>query len=182
MTSSTGEFAIAALAKRDVQPLRSSTAKAPEQRHTLSEETKPLHFSLTFATGERLGVDVSGSGEEPTSFWYVMDAFKRLAQLTSSWDSYGAKPLNASAVRRSFSLLPALLPEGAPEPTVVPTRDGGVQFEWHRSGVDLEIKVPPSGPIAYFFADATVGEEREWEGLFDRAAIRQAFERIGQLA
>ena len=182
MTSQTGEFAIAALARRDVQPLRTNTARLPEQRHTLSEESKPLRFELSFSTGERLAVELSGGGQEPTSFWYVMDTFKRLAQLSHSWDSYGARPLSPNAVYRSFSLLPALLPEGAPEPTVVPTRDGGVQFEWHRRGIDLEVKVPPVGPIAHFFADAHTGEEREWDGVFDRASISQVFARMREPA
>jgi hypothetical protein len=181
MSTATGEFAIAALSGLNVH-LRGGTAKSREPRHTLTAETKPLPFTLEFYTGERMRVELHGSGHEPTSFWCVMAALKRLAQLAPSWDSYGARPLDPSSVRRFFSLLPVLLPEHAPEPTIIPTREGGIQFEWHRHGIDLEVKIPPSGPISQFFADAESGDEREWEGALDRSAVSQAFARMSQLA
>ena len=28
--------------------------------------------------------------------------------------------------------------------------DGGVQLEWHRGGLDMEIEVPPTGPVVIF--------------------------------
>ena len=144
----------------------------------LTADAEPLNFELRFSNGERLTVELFGRGHEPTSFWRVMDDLQRLARLAPSWDSYGASPLSPSSVRRSFSLLPDLLQDDVPSPAVIPTRDGGLQFEWHRHGVDLEIKVPPAGPIAQFFADANTGEEREWAGPFDRQSMRLAFARM----
>jgi hypothetical protein len=142
----------------------------------------PLRFELRFANGERVTANLSGSGREPTSLWRVLGSLHRLTSLSLGWDSYGAKPLNPSAVRRTLNLLPLLLPEGAPEPAVVPTRDGGIQLEWHRRGIDLEVKVPPTGPVSYFIADAGTGEEREWEGSLERDTISAAFTRMSAVA
>lgn len=177
MTGATGEFAIVALSGSGIQSIHAHTAKPSELRQSLTSEP-PLRFELRFANGEQLTARLSGSGSEPTSLWHVLDSFQRLAALLPGWDSYGAKPLDPTAVRRTFNLLPALLLDDSPEPSVVPTRDGGVQLEWHRRGVDLEVKVPPTGPISYLIADAGTGEEREWEGALERDAIHAAFARM----
>lgn len=177
MTNATGEFEIAALAGHSVHQPRSDTSKSRGLRHTLTAE-EPLRFELKFYNGDSFAVKMYGCGREPTSFWRVMDAVKRLAELPPSWDSYGAKPLSASSVRRIFGFLPALLVEDIPEPAVVPTNDGGLQFEWHHNGVDLEVKVPPVGPISHLFADTTAGTEQEFEGAFDRQLVESALVRL----
>ena len=69
-----------------------------------------------------------------------------------------------------LSLLAHALDSRVPPPTVVPTSEGGIQVEWHRNGVDLEIESAPSGQVEFFFASQS--EEYEgsaWEEL-DRLA------------
>lgn len=177
MTSATGEFAIVALSGSELQSTHTYVRTPSAVRQTLTAEPL-LRFELRFENGELVTAQLNGSGSEPTSLWHVLASLQRLAALSPGWDSYGAKPLNPSAVRRALNLLPLLLPEYAPEPSVVPTRDGGVQFEWHRRGIDLEVKVPPTGPISYLVADAERGEEREWEGTLERDTISAAFVRM----
>ena len=58
-----------------------------------------------------------------------------------------------------LNLLNEILTEDSPPPIIVPTWEGGVQAEWHRSGVDFEIEVLLSGEIEYFFKGQ--GEEKE---------------------
>jgi len=140
----------------------------------LSDTDRSLRFELAFANGEHLAIQLEGSGKEPPAFWRLLASFQRLSALAAGWDSYGALPLSVGAVSRCITLLPALLPEGAPDPTVVPTRDGGVQFEWHRRGIDFEVTVPPAGPISYLMADGHTGDEVEWEGGFDLQAVHDA--------
>jgi len=108
----------------------------------------------------------------------VLDALQRLAALPPGWDSFGSKPLHAAAVRRLLSLAPVLLPPDGPEPSVIPTRHGGVQLEWHRSGVDLEVEVPPSDPITFLYADATAQEEREGIGAPNQDLVVRAFSKM----
>ncbi|MEJ7810679.1 MAG: hypothetical protein WKG32_09760 [Gemmatimonadaceae bacterium] len=181
MTYATGEFAIAALSGLDIEPTGADTAQQRGVRHMLTDEPRPLDFELSFANGARIGMSLSGSGQEPSSLWRVLESFRRLSKLPAGWDSYGAQPLSATAVRRCFNLFSALLPDDAPEPTVIPTRDGGVQFEWHRRGIDLEVKVPSAGPISYLFVDANTGEEREDEGKLDLQVVQDAFARMSQV-
>lgn len=174
MSIAAGEFAVAASCDSNVLP-RNQKAQAGEPRHMLTREKKSLCFDLSFSNGQEMTVTLEGSGYEPPSLWHVMDAIRRFAALAPSWDSYGARPLNPSAVRRILGLLPALLSDNAPEPTIIPTREGGLQVEWHRNGIDLEVRVPPSGPIAHFFADAKSGDEHEWEGPLNPQIVSQAF-------
>lgn len=51
-----------------------------------------------------------------------------LAGLGHNWDSYGAAPPTNEAL--------AILRNTA----VVPTKDGGVQFEWHVNGWEVELE------------------------------------------
>lgn len=180
MSNATGEFEIASLSKRSIRLSRSDTSTSTSARKLLTEEVKPLEFTLRFADGASLAVSVQGSGWEPSSWWRTFDAIKRLTSLPTDWDSYGGESLDVRAVRRSLGLFPVFVRPDVPDPTVVPTRNGGLQFEWHRAGIDLEIKVSPTGPITYFVADANAGTELEWEGAADREEIQLALTRLAQ--
>ena len=57
-----------------------------------------------------------------------------------------------ASVLGALTILAKILDSGAPPPSVVPTYEGGVQVEWHRNGVDLEIEISPDGEAEYFFA------------------------------
>ena len=70
-----------------------------------------------------------------------------------------ARPTEPAAAAALLRLLAEILGPEAPVPSIVPTRRGGVQAEWHENGAYLEIEVDPSGSIEYYFADS--GEEAE---------------------
>lgn len=81
--------------------------------------------------------------------------------LPTDWDSYGARTPDPACVLAAWRLLSAVLRDDSPPPAVVPTGRGGVQLEWHRNGVDLEIEViAPRQFVVSFEAEAT-GEA--WE-------------------
>lgn len=183
MTHITGEFAAVALSSREIRT-RTDTAQSQrrEQRHLLTDELKALPFELSFSNGERITLDLVGIGMEPSALWRVFGSFQQMSALPPGWDSYGAQPLTKTAVLRSVNLIDILLSETALEPTVVPTRDGGVQFEWHRRGIDLEVKVPPTGPMSFLFVDANTGEEYDGEGDVDRRVVQDALARMAQAA
>lgn len=172
MTTLARAYGISALANRSVEEVRTDTATSRDSTHLLSSEPRELCFVLKFASGEQLSVELQGSGKEPSSSWRVFHFFRQLSSLAPDWDSYGAHPLSATAVKRSVNLFPLLLPPESPAPTVVPTRDGGLQFEWHQGGIDIEIRVPSSGPVSYYVANAD--SEQEGEGETERNAIREA--------
>jgi hypothetical protein len=85
---------------------------------------------------------------------WLTDALMRLqdlAALAPDWDSYGAKPVEADmamAAVRFLATLAAAAP-GVDKPSVVPLSDGGVQVEWHRGGIDLEVAFSDDEPGVY---------------------------------
>lgn len=70
-----------------------------------------------------------------------------LVQLPEGWDSYEAKPVSSQAARAAIAFLvkAASAVPNLPVPAVVPTVPGGIQLEWHRQGVDLEIEFKQDG-------------------------------------
>ncbi len=176
MTSATGEHSIAELSRRDVVPLNRTTRQGVDRQQLLTGEPRPIPFSINFPSGESVEVTLVRNGEEPSAHWLVFGALQRMARLAACWDSYSARPLSPKAVWRSVGLLTTLVPANAPEPTIVPTRDGGVQFEWHRRGIDIEVTIPPVGEVSYMVADSE--DEQEGEGIPDRGILGSAFARM----
>jgi hypothetical protein len=74
----------------------------------------------------------------------ALDQLIPLLSLPEGWNSYRARRIGADVVRRAIEVLAALMPEGVPPPSIVPTVRGGVQLEWHRFGKDLEIEIEPT--------------------------------------
>ena len=46
-------------------------------------------------------------------------------------------------------------------PVFVPTVRAGVQLEWHRQGVDIEVEVSPDGLVSWCADDRRTGEKFE---------------------
>lgn len=62
-----------------------------------------------------------------------------LLALEKDWDSYGGERITAEAIH--------VVRNGA----VVPRTDGGVTFEWHINGWDVELDFGPDGvPVCYW--------------------------------
>lgn len=98
--------------------------------------------------------------------------------LPAGWDSYGGRSLDPSSILAAWRLLSAVMRDDSPAPSVVPTARGGVQLEWHRNGVDLEIEVVgPREFVVSFEAEAT-GEVWEKTLMDDFAELSAALDRI----
>ena len=69
----------------------------------------------------------------------IMKNLFALRNLRPGWDSYGAQPVPQKIIERAAQLIPSLLSAWTPEPAIVPQVTGGLQIEWHRNGIDLEI-------------------------------------------
>ena len=68
-------------------------------------------------------------------------------------------PADPAAAANLLILLASILDDTTPTPIIVPTWRGGVQAEWHKNDVDLEIEVDPDGTIYYSFENSA--EEHE---------------------
>jgi len=82
--------------------------------------------------------------------WFrdAIDRLEDLASLAPGWDSYGAKSVAADMALAAVKFLAAVA-AAAPsvhEPSIVPLSDGGIQVEWHRGGIDLEVEFSDDEP------------------------------------
>ena len=104
--------------------------------------------------------------------WFpaTVDALEALPLDTDGW-STGATRTQPEAVERLLQVLTEILDSQAPPPSIVPTHAGGVQAEWHRNGVDLEIEVTPAGAVEYYFRSPL--EEHEERAVGDLSALSQ---------
>ena len=107
----------------------------------------------------------------------VAEQFESLLRLPFNWDGYGAESPKLPIVGKVILLLGDLLQDSSPPPSVIPTLEGGIQVEWHRRGIDLEIEIQPNGQNVAFYQDRRNGDE--WEG--DPAENRDDLKRIIRL-
>lgn len=84
-----------------------------------------------------------------------------LQQLPSGWNAHGAEPLSDTAFRRAIEFLAAYVVRGVAGPALVPTVRGGLQLEWHRRGVDIEVEIGPEGSVSWCAEDRQSGDEVE---------------------
>lgn len=100
-------------------------------------------------------------GTPPSWFEAVLRRGFDLLGLPANWDNYGALQIDPTLLIEGLKILLRTLPDDSPVPAVVPTTRGGVQFEWHCGGVDLEVDVVSQGTIAVSFDDGTIDETCE---------------------
>lgn len=109
---------------------------------------QPRRVRLTLATSDAVMAYVP---PEPNWLWSTLDALQRLSVLPANWDSYGGAPISDAAVVGAINTLAQVLSQHSSVPIIVPTSAGGVQLEWHRQGVDLEIEIGPNGRLVELF-------------------------------
>src|SRR6266571_2089414 len=84
-----------------------------------------------------------------------------LFDLKENWNSYGAPPIDPGAIGFALAFLVNAMQVDTPRPAVVPSPSGGLQFEWHEQGVDLEVEALPGGRFAAYFGVPSTGAEEE---------------------
>lgn len=84
-------------------------------------------------------------------FGQVSERLRRFLSYGPNWNEYGEMPISERAVRRTLIVLHRVAING-PEPVVVPVSDGGIQIEWYYGGTEIEVEVPPSGPVSIYVA------------------------------
>jgi len=99
------------------------------------------------------------------------------------WNGHGARALRPEAIGLGVRILADLYrgSEGRPFPWIVPTSRGGLQYEWHEGGVDLEIDIDPNGSVDVVFVDR--GEQKEWDGPFTEREwdVRSCLDRLARI-
>lgn len=125
--------------------------------HTIGTELNQLSLSLREMkeseryTGQTIMVEVSRL--PPPWVSKAIGSLNSLLALDEDWDSYGARKVSPDSASTAFQILGYIMADDTPLPSIVPTTSGNVQLEWHRSGIDLEVEVTPSGKFSMFYED-----------------------------
>ena len=94
---------------------------------------------------------------------------------TDNIDIYGGQPINPEIAATVVTLLLNVLQPNDPAPAFVPTSRGGILFEWHEEGIDLEVDIRSPSWIHVAF------EKDNHEEEFDRADLEVIAEKLNLL-
>lgn len=128
------------------------------------------------------GPSTASEPEEPGApAWLArtVRAIHELRLLGPNWDTRGASALDETAMLLALELLHGAASHDTPPPDVVPTVVGGIQLEWHRSRMDIELDVSPDLRAGLYWLDRESG--REWEGPLTLRRPRELAEVIEEL-
>lgn len=120
----------------EAQPVRSARIEAPQRR----------------GAGDRgEGPDVWTVQAPDASPWYsaALDRISGLTALAAGWNGYDAREVKADMAIDAAKFLAKVAFPGIAAPSIVPLSDGGVQIEWHRGGLDIEVAFSDDEPGVY---------------------------------
>jgi len=108
----------------------------------------------------------------------IMQGLLETTALRLNWDSYGGLPTSMASISTAFGFLSQVMDGDTPLPSIVPLSDGGVQLEWHRGEVDIEVTFPVTDAPEVYLYDTVTGNEIETTPWSDRQLIRQFIARL----
>ena len=134
-----------------------ATSPAIVQRYQIAEAEVPAGRPLSTrpAAGETLGFSRLRGYEDSFSPNWHRDALGKilaLIQFPENWDGYGSSPLRYDTGMFALQVLSSVMQPRTPMPEIVPSA-GGVQFEWHERGIDLEMHVTAPYEWEIWFED-----------------------------
>lgn len=128
--------------------------------------------------GTRLTIDTEG--ERPAWFKRTVDRLNDFLRLPEDWDGYGAKPVNPRCVLEALRLVLDIIRADTPAPSFVPLALGGIQFEWHENGIDLEVEVRSPSELLVYCLDSQTGSEHELELSHNLSALVQFVDNLSR--
>ena len=150
------------------------------------KEIKRPHSStvevlVTEAGGERKRIQFTVSSA-PIPKWLaqVVDAGSRLLLLPHNWDQQGAPRVLPITIESALDALCLFMEGESSLPQWTPTREGGVQLDWHERGIDLEIEFSPSSLEGHAVFSDQHGRYAEWDGPVAEniVALRSLFSEV----
>lgn len=131
---------------------------------TLPEEallTSPFKGPSFVVERERERVEIWIADSAPRWLQAAAEQIDRLLRLEPGWDSYGALPVSSRAAAAALEVIQDLVSEAILPPSIVPMANGGIQLEWHASGMDLEIELMDRWNAVVYFCDLATEKELE---------------------
>lgn len=140
---------------------------------TFAPQTLTFRQRQYYSRGQAFQIEWQDYGQ-PLPPWFdsLMQGFVDLLTLPENWDSYGAAPIVPTIINEALSLMNGLLGPTSPAPRVVPLSSGGLQLEWHRKGMDLEIIFDRDEAPFFYLRNRVSGEESEHALPQDRELLR----------
>jgi hypothetical protein len=87
-----------------------------------------------------------------------------LLMLPFGWDGDHAPAVEISAMQSAFDALCSFMSETSSAPQWTPTRNGGVQVDWHEKAIDLEIEFDPNDADGHAVFCDHHDEGADWDG------------------
>lgn len=97
----------------------------------------------------------------PPWFDPLMQGFVDLLTLPANWNTYGSGRIDSKVVEEALNFVAGLLGPSAPAPRVVPLSSGGLQIEWRRKGIDLEVVFDRGEQPYFYYRNRVTGKESE---------------------
>lgn len=135
-------------------------ARAPRDVALTAARDKPNEMALPFQGGTLV---IHVAPRAPLWLGPTVAVLKELLLLEHNWDSYGALPVDVLQVLAALEWLDGIMQDDMPTPQLVPTNRGGIQIEWHHSGIDIEIETLVRKRFLVSYEDRNRSEEDEWE-------------------
>lgn len=151
---------------------------------TVTSDVLSSEYTASTASGwaaQKQPVKIRVLGPAPNSA--IIGAIERLyslGDLQRGWNSYDAEPIQPTVIDHTARLLPMLLQSTTPEPAVVPRVRGGIQLEWHRKGIDLEVYIDSNMDIHFEAEDLTSAETAEAPLAGNEELLKQWITRISE--
>ncbi len=90
--------------------------------------------------------------EAPDASPWYREALERISSLTAlaaGWNGYDAHEVKGDMVIDAVKFLAKIAFPGIAAPSITPLADGGLQVEWHRGGLDIEVAFSDQDPGIY---------------------------------
>lgn len=113
---------------------------------------------------------LSNFANKPAWLESAVDRLASLVRLEAGWDSYQARTIDPQRAQHVLLALLEVMKPATPLPSIVPTTDGGIQLEWHRNGIDLEIEPVSPNRIEYYVRTPD-GVERTGEWAYNLSEL-----------
>lgn len=145
-----------AMSESESWPISELGARTTADWHTEANER-----SYQIRLGPRIVRIETTTAELPKWLLGVVAELNKIADLPSNWDSYDALPVPQRTLEHALQVIAQLMDIDTLPPQVGATVDGGVEFEWHRNGMDLEVQILAPFQVHMYFFDEELNEERE---------------------
>lgn len=158
-----------------------SSNAMPQLSHTFSESA-PSRFGKNVVPILKFAKEANSASDSADIAWQApaLNSICRFLEMDEGWDSYGAKAIGKHTAMFTLEFMQQLMQPETPPPNIVPTSVGGIQLEWNKGNIDLEVHVRAPYEIEFLFSDESTGEDREGQVTDDFQTLSGFFAAISR--